>query len=187
MTTTYATFLFFVCWTLLGRPAYGSCWHCLWCDRKRKKKRATLSVLKPRQRADGTWHDIKFKCHNPHCDQYGPGGFIGPDGKRFGDEHDLLRKLYPGVSSETIACKLKELLQKYEEYKAYAEAEEQPTFTHVGREKGTPSSPARRGKTISGEQAAAVLRARRAAKAAEALLIAQRGNVGHVSDNGKKQ
>src|SRR5262245_29229125 len=93
------TFLNFVFHELLGPPAYGSSWFCPWCNPNGDRFTdgdetwASLSVLPPR----GSY-PIKFKCH--WCGVWG-------------DEHDLIRKRYPGISSETVGLKVRELLAAY--------------------------------------------------------------------------
>ncbi|MCI0639583.1 MAG: hypothetical protein L0Y72_18915 [Gemmataceae bacterium] len=70
------TFLQYVCWELLGPPAYGSAWHCPFCDPGSEQEWASFSVRPPL----GS-HPIKFRCHR--C-------------QRWGDEHDILKHALPG-------------------------------------------------------------------------------------------
>lgn len=85
------TFLRFVCWEVLGPPIYGS-WLCPYCDPLQMSKWASLSVLPPK----GSYA-IKFRCHN--CG-------------RWGDEHDLMRLVYPDCA-ETRRIMLKELKRRH--------------------------------------------------------------------------
>lgn len=70
----YPSFLFELCVSLLGPPAYGSSWHCPYCDPEGESNWPSFSVRPPLKN-----HAIKFRCHR--C-------------KVWGDEHDLLAKFY---------------------------------------------------------------------------------------------
>jgi hypothetical protein len=103
------TFLLFVCHELLGPSAYGSCWHCPWCDADADCKKASFSVLPPKGN-----YKIWFKCHRPGCPQ------------KFGDAWDLLRLKYP-ADPDTQRMVMVELRKRY--------MQQYPRRTHVGESK----------------------------------------------------
>jgi hypothetical protein len=88
------TFLEFAFHELLGPPRGERSWHCPACDPNREMEWVCCSVLPPL----GSY-PIKWKCHN--CGAWG-------------DEHDLLRLLFPGEhNSDYRRLRLAELKEIY--------------------------------------------------------------------------
>src|SRR5438552_3419051 len=91
------TFLQFCCYQLLDDPRC-----CPWCDADGDAEWKSFSILPPKKRSNGSWYDIKFRCHR--CG-------------KFGDELDLAMKVY-GVGVETAKVAVWNLLEQYRrEYK----------------------------------------------------------------------
>src|SRR5262245_17301762 len=89
------TFLIYVTEALFGPPCYGSSWKCPFCDPGGDSKWASFSVRPPRKKGDGTEYPIKWRCHR--C-------------RRWGDEYDLLRLLYPGEQNRAFRREERALL-----------------------------------------------------------------------------
>jgi hypothetical protein len=70
------TFLEYTCERYMGPPVYGRSWNCLFHE----DLTPSLVVRPPKQRPDGTWYPVKYKCFS--CGAWG-------------DEVDLIRHFYP--------------------------------------------------------------------------------------------
>jgi hypothetical protein len=57
--------------------------------------------MPPKQRPDGSWYPIKWKCFRSGCP------------KGWGDERDLVEKRYPGISREAVNVMIRDLLAEY--------------------------------------------------------------------------
>jgi hypothetical protein len=67
------SFLEFVCEKLMGPPISSRSWRCPFHE----DNTPSFSVNPPKQRDNGTWYPVKFRCHAGSCG-------------RFGDEWDLI-------------------------------------------------------------------------------------------------
>jgi hypothetical protein len=99
------TFLEFIFTEECDHLASGNYWYCPFCnpsgDRETDggKTWASVSILPPKQRPNGSWYPIKFRCH-----------WCG----KFGDEKDLIEQLYPGISRDAVYAKIVELTHEYQ-------------------------------------------------------------------------
>jgi hypothetical protein len=96
----HPSFLHFAACELLGLPAegYAASWYCPFCEGERSLEVPTLSVRPPKQKPNGTWYPIKWKCHN--CQFYG-------------DEADLVRWRYPSLSGPLVDRYVMELVREW--------------------------------------------------------------------------
>lgn len=90
------SFVEYVCERLMGPPAYGSMWYCPFHE----DNSPSFSVRPTKQRPNGTWYPIKFRCFA--CDAWG-------------DAWDLLRRFYPKESYPQHLQRYKKLQREYEE------------------------------------------------------------------------
>lgn len=89
------TFLEYVCERLMGPPAHNRTWLCPFHD----DSSPSFHVRPPKQRPDGSWYPIKFRCFG--CDAWG-------------DEFDLLRQFYPDATRQQLTKRWQAMKHKYE-------------------------------------------------------------------------
>jgi hypothetical protein len=100
------TFLEFVFRSEMGPPHGQRSWYCPWCDPREKRQWVTMSVMPTLQRDDGSWFAVKATCHNPLCDR-----FHKPT-----DASDLIKKLYRGITPESVNERVFLLHKEWEDY-----------------------------------------------------------------------
>lgn len=91
------TFLEFVCEHLMGPPLHGRSWRCPFHS---PDNHPSFSVRPPKQRPDGGWHPIKFRCHA--CGTWG-------------DEWDLILNFYQDEQRHQHLKRLRAFQSQYEQ------------------------------------------------------------------------
>src|SRR5262249_34192946 len=97
------TFLEYVADFLELHRGYGASCYCPYCDPHCESAWMSFSIRPPRQRPDGSWLPIKFRCHR--CQQWG-------------DARDLIKHFWNGIpgkhlSPEETEARFVEVLERY--------------------------------------------------------------------------